>query len=74
MSGAHTSECSAAIGASSGSRMLMYVKKAAIGCLRQMNFATSSDSRVHERFQRVCWMMNARSVLGTIVCETAFFS
>src|ERR1700683_799337 len=39
-----------------------------------MNFATCSDSRVHERFQRVCCVTNARNVLGTIVCEIARFS
>src|SRR6202034_784205 len=43
-------------------------------CLRQMKRATISDSRVHERFQRVCCLTNARKVVGTIVWETAFFS
>src|SRR3954467_10115649 len=33
---------------------------------------TSSDSRVHDRFQRSCWRMKTSNVAGTAVCETAF--
>src|SRR4051812_32614972 len=39
-----------------------------------MKRPTISDSRVQERFQRSCWRMNWRNVVGTAVCETAFAS
>jgi hypothetical protein len=58
-------------GATSGSSIPTYVDSAAIGCLRQMNVPTISDSRVQERFQRSCCVMNCLNSLGTIVCETA---
>src|SRR3954467_296465 len=52
----------------------MYVASAAIGFFFQMKVDTISDSRVHERFQRVCCFMNCWKVSGTIVWLTAFSS
>jgi hypothetical protein len=36
-----------------------------------MKPATRTDSRVHDRFQRICCFMNWRKLSGTIVWATA---
>src|SRR3954453_13800408 len=72
MTGSQTTARSAATGASSGRTTEMYTAMAAIGFFFQMNVDTISDSRVQERFQRVCCFMNCWKVSGTIVGLTAF--